>query len=127
MNFKILKTRHGKLTEKIRTELESKNPSLENILKHIDDYEENNLNTIDKLRKEKIYETKRISGALKQTINAHGPITPTFIGSATKRIYGSLLSNGSKEHNPYIKFHKASFYLGLIMVSIAMLFIFLIK
>lgn len=127
MNFNKLKSRHGKLTEKIKIELDSQNPSLDNILKHIDDFEQNNLNTIDKLRKEKIYETKRISGALKQTINAHGPITPTFIGSATKRIYGSLLSNGSKEHNPYIKFHKASFYLGLIMVSIAMLFIFLIK
>lgn len=127
MNFKILKTRHGKLTEKVRLELDSKKPSLENILKHIDDYEQNNLNTIDKLRKEKIYETKRISGALKQTINAHGPITPTFIGSATKRIYGSLLNNGSKEHNPYIKFHKSSFNLGVIIILVTMLFIFLTK
>lgn len=127
MNFKILKTRHGKLTEKIKHELEAKKPSLENILKHIDDYEQNNLNTIDKLKKEKIYETRRISGALKQTINAHGPITPNFIGSATKRIYGSLLSNGSKEHNPYIRFHKSSFTLGVIMILITMMFIFLIK
>lgn len=127
MNIKLLKTRHGKLTEKIKLELEAKTPSLENILKHIDDYEQNNLNTIDKLRKEKIYETKRISGALKQTINAHGPITPTFIGSATKRIYGSLLSNGSKEHNPYIKFHKSSFSLAVIMILVAMLFMYLLK
>lgn len=127
MNIKLLKTRHGKLTEKIKVELEGKIPSLEKILKHIDDYEKNNLDTIDKLRKEKICETKRISGALKQTINAHGPITAKFIGSATKRIYGSLLSNGSKEHNPYIKFHKSSFSLGIIMILVTMLLLYLLK
>lgn len=37
--------------------------------------------------------TRKISGALKQTINAHGPITKELIGSATKRIYGNLLMN----------------------------------
>jgi hypothetical protein len=34
---------------------------------------------------------------LKQTINAHGPITGQFIGSATKRIHGALLSHVKKE------------------------------
>jgi len=33
---------------------------------------------------------KLINGALKQTINAHGPITKKHIGSATKRILGAL-------------------------------------
>lgn len=67
------------------------------ILLVFDVYEQDNLKTIDKLKRDKIYDTKRISGALKQTINAHGPITPQYIGSATKRIYGSLLDNTKKE------------------------------
>lgn len=33
---------------------------------------------------------KIIAGALKSTINVHGPITPEWIGSASKRIYGQL-------------------------------------
>ena len=127
MKFDILKTRRGKLSDKIKNELETKKPNLDKVLNIIDDYEKNNLETIEKLRKEKLYETKRISGALKQTINAHGPITALLIGSATKRIHGSLLSNGSKEHNPFIKIHKATFFLGVTIIFIAMLFIFLIK
>ncbi len=67
------------------------------ILKVFDVYQEDNLDTIEKLKRDKIYETKRISGALKQTINAHGPITAQYIGSATKRIYGSLLDNTKRE------------------------------
>jgi hypothetical protein len=31
-----------------------------------------------------------ISGGLRDTINSHGPITKTKIGSATKRIVGNL-------------------------------------
>lgn len=93
MRFDILRTRRGKLSEKLKNEISSKTPSLENILIIIDEYEKNNLDTIEKLRREKIYETKRISGALKQSINAHGPITSILIGSATKRIMGALLTN----------------------------------
>lgn len=37
--------------------------------------------------------SKKISGGLKQAINAHGPITKELIGSATKRIYGNLQQN----------------------------------
>ena len=127
MKFDILKTRRGKLSDKIKNELETKKPNLDKVLNIIDDYEKNNLETIEKLRKEKLYETKRISGALKQTINAHGPITALLIGSATKRIHGSLLSNGSKEHNPFIKIHNETFFLCVTIIFIAMLFIFLIK
>ena len=45
--------------------------------------------------KEKI--TKKISGAIKQTIDVHGPITKDLIGSATKRIYGNLLTNPNEK------------------------------
>lgn len=124
MKFDILKTRHGKLADKIKKELAKPTPSLDQILEIVHDYENNNLNTIEKLKKEKLIETKRISGALKQTINAHGPITSLLIGSATKRIYGALLSNGT--HNiPYVKIHKATltillmlFILGLTVLAI---------
>jgi hypothetical protein len=66
---------------------------LDEMITAVNDYEKANLDTINKLKKDKLYETKRISGALRQTINAHGPITLNFIGSATKRIYGVLLDN----------------------------------
>jgi hypothetical protein len=100
MKFNILKTRNGKLREKLINQLLNKTiteKDIDFILNSVNEYEKNNLDTIEKLKKEKIYETKRISGALKQTIHAHGAITPQFIGSATKRIYGSILSNEKKE------------------------------
>jgi len=89
--FDILRTRKGRLKDKIMYELEKENPSVDVILKYVDDYEKANLETIKKLKKGKKVETNRINGALKQTINAHGPITKELIGSATKRIYGALL------------------------------------
>lgn len=120
MKFDILKTRSGKLSEKLKNEIEKPTPSLENVLTIINDYEKNNLETIDKLKKEKLYETKRISGALKQTINAHGPITPSLIGSATKRVYGSLLSNGT-QYNHYIRIHKATLSLISMLVVVGLI------
>ncbi len=51
------------------------------------------LTYIEKLKRKRILEIKRINGGLKQTINDHGPITKQLIGSASKRIYGALLSN----------------------------------
>ena len=123
MKFDILKTRRGKLSDKIKTELETKQPNLENILSIIDVYEKNNLESIEKLKKEKLYETKRISGALKQTINAHGPITALLIGSATKRIHGSLLSNGCKEHNHYVRIDKPTLMIISIILAIVMGFL----
>ena len=96
MKFNLLKTRRGKLGSRIETELNKSNPSLETILQYVDEYEKDNLSTIDKLRKDKLVDTKRINGALRQTINAHGPITMLLIGSATKRIYGSLINNKKK-------------------------------
>lgn len=120
MKFDILKTRRGKLSEKLKNEIEKPTPSLENVLLIINDYEKNNLETINKLKKDKLYETKRISGALKQTINAHGPITSVLIGSATKRVYGSLLSNGI-QHNHYVRIHKATLSLISMLLVIGLI------
>jgi hypothetical protein len=89
--FDILRTRRGRLKDKIRYELEKENPSVDVILIYVDEYEKDNLEAIIKLKKGKKVETNRINGALKQTINAHGPITKDLIGSACKRIYGALL------------------------------------
>jgi len=98
MKFDILKTRRGKLEAKIKLELANHAPNIDNMLKSIDDYEKDNLETIDKLKKDKLVDTKKINGALKQTIKAHGPITMLLIGSATKRIYGALLEPTPKDN-----------------------------
>jgi hypothetical protein len=91
MAFDILRTRKGKLKSQIEYELSKDAPDIDKILEFIDLYEKNNLDTIKKLERKKKNEIKKISGALKQTINAHGPITKELIGSASKRIFGSLL------------------------------------
>ena len=96
MRFYLLKSRRGKLEEKINLELKNETPNVNYILDCIDYYEKDNLETIKKLRKNKIIDTKRISGGLKSTIHAHGPITEKLIGSATKRIYGTLLVSSTK-------------------------------
>lgn len=127
MKFNLLKTRNGKLKYKLEERLLNKKvgeEDIEFILDAIKIYETNNLESIEKLKKEKIYETKRISGALKQTIHAHGPITSNFIGSATKRIYGSLLSNGDSEQLKYYKIHKGN--MVLIGISLLVAFGFLL-
>lgn len=97
MGFNLLKTRGGKLENTIKQELEKAEPDLVVIMDSIYEYEKSNLATIEKLKRDKKVETNRINGALKQTIQAHGPITMTLIGSATKRIYGSILSDEKKE------------------------------
>jgi hypothetical protein len=86
-------TRRGKLENKIRVELAKPKPEVGKILDAVDDFEKNNIATIEKLKKRKQVDTKRINGALKQTINAHGPITKLLIGSASKRIYGAMLTD----------------------------------
>lgn len=129
MKFNILKTRNGNLKHKLQERLLNKTiteEDIEFILEAVKGYEEKNLETIDKLKKEKIYETKRISGALKQTIHAHGPITNNFIGSATKRIYGSLLSNGDIKHSKYYKIHKGNLMLIGIIVFVTILTIIIL-
>ena len=93
MKFNWFRTRRGKLREKISIELQRQNPDIEYILDCVDEYEVSNLNTINKLKRKRFADAKKINGALRQTINAHGPITKELIGSATKRILGNLLEN----------------------------------
>ena len=99
MKFDIIKTRRGKLKvglEKILGQTTSQN-DIEKILNLVDSYEKDNLDTIEKLKRSKTVEMNKINGALKQAIHAHGPITMVLIGSAGKRIYGSLLDNHNVE------------------------------
>jgi len=104
MKFDLIATREGVLMLNIRCELASPKPNPDKILSHIKQYEKKNLETIEKLRREKKIETNKIKGALKSTIHAHGPITMVLIGSATKRIYGSLLAdNNSLKTNIFKK------------------------
>lgn len=108
MGRKLFKTRRGKLENRIKEVLKAKKPTIEEILMAVDDYEKNNIKTIDKLKKKKSVDFNKINGALKQTINSHGPITKQYISSATKRIYGALLvdKNQSKKNKAmgWIKF-----------------------
>lgn len=90
MSSKYL-TREERLRNKIREELTQKQPKLDNIIVAVNDFEKANVDTIAKLNRQKKVDDNKIRGALKQTINAHGPITMEFIGSATKRINGSLM------------------------------------
>lgn len=97
MKFNILKTRKGKLKAKLESNMLASDEEIELILSAVDEYEKDNLDTIDKLRRERHVDTKKINGALRQSINAHGPITMLLIGSATKRIVGSMMDNKPKE------------------------------
>jgi hypothetical protein len=126
--FNALKTRNGKLRNKLSNNFQNNKlteKEIDSLMLMVEDYEKVNLDTIKKLKKDKSLESKRISGALKQTINAHGPITKELIGSATKRIYGSLLIND--EDKKFIKLDKGSFLLMLIIFFIFIGFIFLIN
>jgi len=79
MSFNILKTRNGRLKYKIQYELKQEEPNIDIILQHIEQYEKDNLETIDKLKRKRVLDTKRINGGLRQAINVHGPITKVLI------------------------------------------------
>lgn len=102
MRKKIV-TRKGKLENKIRAELLKPKPQIGAILDAVDEFEKDNIETIEKLKRKKQVDTKRINGALKQAINAHGPITKLLIGSASKRIYGALLTDEVEKEKISIK------------------------
>lgn len=95
--FSKFKSRRGRLEECIKKEMRRYTPKFENIVKAVDEYEINNIDTIEKLKRDKKVDMNRINGALKQTINAHGPITKELIGSAGKRIYGSIMINPNQD------------------------------
>ena len=113
----MIKSRKSKLENRIKDILSQKSPKLEDIIDAVEHYEKNNLGTIEKLKKRKSLEVKKINGALKQCLNSHGPITKQYISSASKRIYGSLLlDEQSTKRYKYFKIFK---------VIITFLFIFL--
>lgn len=119
MKFNPLKTRKGRLEQKISIELAKSTPSVENILEAIYDFEKDNIATIYKLKKVKNNDTKKISGALKQCINTHGPITKQYIGSATKRIHGSLLTTKEDKISSvslYFRTIEFAFYLSMLYI-----------
>ena len=94
MRFDRLKTRHGKLKAKLEDSVLKKTigpNEIDLIIDVFDEYEKDNLASIEKLKRTRTVDAKKINGALKQTINAHGPITKLLIGSASKRILGSLM------------------------------------
>jgi len=96
--------RKAKLKKNLIIELDNEKPDLNKILKYIDEYEIENVKTINKLKRKRKLDIRRINGAIKQTINAHGPISKDLIGSASKRIYGALLED--KKENIILKFFK---------------------
>ena len=97
MGFNLLKTRSGKLENTIKYELAKAEPDLNVIMDCVYEYEKSNLATIEKLKRDKKVETNRINGAIKNFLNAHPVLTKELIGSLTKRIYGSILSDEKKE------------------------------
>ncbi len=118
------KSRDDKLKNAISDELKRKRPNLDNLFEVFKRYEKINLLTIDKLLKRKKVYTSKINGALKQTINSHGPITKNLLGSATKRVYGSLIEL-QKENNNKIKIKYYIF--GLFTCIIGIIMVYLLK
>ena len=96
-------TRENSLRNKINEELSHPTPETKRIIEIFNEFEVDNIKSINKLKRIKKMDDKKIIGALKQTINAHGPITYDFLGSATKRINGALMVNrtfnGSNDNN----------------------------
>lgn len=116
------KSRKDKLIDRVKNEISSKKPNYEHIGEIIDDYERTNLNIIRKLKVKRRFIANKVNGALKQTINAHGPITKNLIGSASKRIMGSLEDSDSKEKT---KFEVISFILGAISCFVLLFSLYL--
>jgi hypothetical protein len=114
-----MRNKYDKLETEIQELCKNKILTSDEIVNLFSKYEQSNLELINKLKRSKTIETNKIKGALKQTINAHGAIDKKLIGSATKRILGSLLSN----EEPKFKFHFNSFFWGVIISTILILII----
>lgn len=123
--FDKFKTRRGRLENKVQSELEKEFPKFDNIISAVDAYEKDNTDTIEKLKKDKKADMTKINGALKQTINAHGPITKQLIGSAGKRIYGSLILNPNQQEKKPTKVSVRDILIGLVAGSIVTMIILL--
>lgn len=111
-----MRNKYNKLKSEIQELLDKGELTNDEIVNLFKKYERLNLNQIQKLNKRRSLEHNRIKGALKQTINAHGPIDMELIGSATKRISGALITNEN-----IIKVNLNSFIWGLIIGSLIVL------
>lgn len=109
---KRFKSRRSKLEESLTEILSGDTKNIECILNCVDEYEKDNLDTINKLKRIRQLELKKINGALKQTIDAHGDINKVLIGSAAKRIWGALLE--SEEFKIKRKISIKTFIFGLL-------------
>jgi hypothetical protein len=87
------RTRRSRLKHRIMGELSKTNPNIDTVIDIFEEFESDNINSINKLKRKKKVTLRKISGALKQSISAHGPITKELIGSASKRIYGNILDS----------------------------------
>jgi hypothetical protein len=105
--------KYKKIESEVKNLLENKILNSEEVINLFMKYEKDNISRIEKLTRSKKIEYNRIKGGLKQTIKAHGAIDSKLIGSATKRIYGALLSN----EKPNIKFDINSFIWGVILTA----------
>lgn len=98
--FNVIRTRKGRLEHKLLEVHSFDEKDVRQLISIFNDFEKDNINTIEKLRRGKRIELNKINGALRQTINAHGPITMELIGSASKRIHGALLDNTKADKIP---------------------------
>lgn len=72
-----------------------------------------------RINRDIIITKKRISGGIKQTINAHGCISEELISSATKRVYGALLDNKKKKPNYNFMYGVIiGFFFGIIFIKL---------
>lgn len=85
------KTRDEVMRNKLISLLKDDTTKINEAMKIFKEFEEANIATINKFNRVKQMDVKKISGALKQSIQAHGPIDINNISSATKRIYGSVI------------------------------------
>jgi len=94
------------LRNKFIDELHKPKPSVDTFIISVNEFEEANLATIEKLMKGKKVDMKRIQGALKQTIQTHGNITIDLLSSASKRVYGAMLEGNDVNNEDKIIINK---------------------
>ena len=111
------RSRKARLLYEIESELKAKKPSSERLLNVFEQYESDNISLIHKFKKKKRAKLNKINGAIKQSIKAHGDITMKNFGSASKRIYGSLLEEESEDDVNYFKIFFINFILYTIFYS----------
>lgn len=90
--MKDYRSRTERLKDNLSDELKQDKPELANLIKAVKVFEDDNIKTIAKLMRKKKATMKKINGAIRQSIDAHGPIDKILIGSVGKRVYGAILS-----------------------------------